>query len=240
MAQNTALMTARTRAGLSQGQLARRIRETGHKLGYANECNRANVSRWETHGTQPQAHYVLILEAVLGQPAEALGFHGIDTGELLASSGLDVQTPVPEPSARYGPLTGIWVSRYEYHSDSRGADLSAAHHVLVLQRGAHLNVRSLPRQHSRLSLDLTVNGQWVKGVWTEVTSVGGYYAGAVYDGTIAMFLDQTGRRMDGKWHGYGRNPGELNEGAWRLTMVDDSVSAESRERWDHEPDSPAS
>jgi hypothetical protein len=230
-------MTARTRAGLSQGALARRIRETGHRLGYPNECSRGNVSRWETHGTQPQAHSVVILEAVLGQPAAALGFHGIDTDELLAGAGLDVTTPVPEPSARsYGPLTGIWVSTYEYHSDSRDMDLSASHHVQVLQRGAHLNVRSLPRQHSRLSLDLTVNGQWVKGTWVEITSPGGYYAGAVYDGTWAGFLDQTGRRIAGRWHGYGRNPGELNDGAWHLTMVEDSVNGEARDRWDRDPE----
>jgi transcriptional regulator with XRE-family HTH domain len=236
MAVNTALMNARKHAGLSQGGLARRIRETGHRLGYANECSRGNVSRWEQHGTQPQPHYVLILENVLGRPAASLGFHDINTDELLAGAGLDVATPVPEPSARgYGPLTGIWVSRYEYHSDSRDADLSSSHHVQLLQRGAHLNIRSLPRQHSRLSLDLTVNGQWVKGVWTEVTSQGGYYAGAVYDGVWAGFLDPTGKRMAGKWSGYGRNPGELNDGLWSFTMVADRVDADARQEWDREP-----
>jgi transcriptional regulator with XRE-family HTH domain len=236
MTANTALMTARTRAGLSQGQLALRIRETGHRLGYPNECNRANVSRWEAHGTQPQAHYIVLLEAVLGQPAEALGFHGIDTGELLAGAGLDVQVPIPEPSARYGPLSGIWLSKYTYPSSSRGGDFSASHHVLVLQRGAHLNVRSLPRQHSKLSLDLTVNGTWIKGVWTEITSPGGYYAGAVYDGVYAGFLDPTGKRISGTWTGYGRDPGELNTGPWSLTMVADSVDAAARQEWDREPE----
>jgi transcriptional regulator with XRE-family HTH domain len=237
MAANTALMTARTRAGLSQGALARRIRETGHRLGYPNECTRGNVSRWETHGTQPQAHYVVILEAVLGAPADALGFHQIDNDVLLARAGLDMAVPVPEPSARgYGPLTGIWVSRYEYHSDSRDADLSAAHHVQLLQRGAHLNIRSLPKQHSRLSLDLTVNGTWVMGTWVEHTDPGGYYAGALYAGTWAGFLDPSGKRIAGRWHGYGRNPGEINDGPWSFTQVDTSTSAEARHQWDRDPD----
>jgi hypothetical protein len=232
-------MTARLHAGLSQNGLARRVRETGHKLGYPNECNRANVSRWE-NGTQPQAHYVLILENVLGAPADALGFHGIDRDRMLMDAGLDLATPIPEVSAKgYGPLTGIWLSKYEYPSSSRGGVFNASHHVLILQRGAHLTVRSLPRQHSRLSLDLTVNGQWIKGTWAEVTSPAGYYAGAAYDGTIGMFLDQTGRRMSGRWLGYGRDPGELNDGNWSFTLVDDKTDRATIESWDSAPEDKA-
>src|SRR5215831_11413592 len=108
MAANHALMTARARAGLSQGALARRIRETGHRLGYPNECTRGNVSRWEAHGTQPQAHYLVILESVLGQPAKALGFHDIDTGELPAGTLLgSVSFPATV-------LTGSWVTSYQF------------------------------------------------------------------------------------------------------------------------------
>jgi hypothetical protein len=179
----------------------------------------------------------MLLEAVLGQPAEALGFHQIDTGELLASAGLDVATPVPDPSARgYGKLTGIWLSTYEYPSSSRGGTYSASHHVQLLQRGAHLNIRSLPRQHSRLSLDLAINGNWVMGTWVEHTDPRGYYQGALYAGTWAGFLDPAGHRMSGRWHGYGRDPGEINDGPWQFTMVADSVDTEARQRWDRDPD----
>jgi hypothetical protein len=109
MAENHALMAARVKAGLSQGALARRIRETGHKLGYPNECTRGNVSRWETHGTQPQAHYVVILEAVLGQPAKALGLHDINTDELLSGGTLLGSVSFPASA-----LSGYWVTAYQF------------------------------------------------------------------------------------------------------------------------------
>ena len=100
-------MTARTRAGLSQGALARRVRETGHQLGLPNECTRSNVSRWEHDGTVPQAHYVVILEKVLGAPASALGFGG-DGGEAAALLG-----PVPHgfPASALG---GDWLTAYTF------------------------------------------------------------------------------------------------------------------------------
>jgi hypothetical protein len=237
MTRNVALMAARRHAGLSQDALARRIQATGQQLGYPNECNRANVARWE-NGTQPQPFYVLLLEATLNQPAATLGLHDMDRDALLAEAGLDVATPIPEPAARYGygPLTGIWLSEYSYPSSSRDAVFTSRHYVQILQRGAHLNIRSLPKQHSRLSLDLTVNGEWIKGTWAEHTAEGGYYKGAVYDGTIGMFLDKTERRMKGKWQGYGRDPGEINDGPWQFTFVADKVDRETRDEWDHNPD----
>ena len=238
MTRNLALIAARRREGLSEEGLARRIQAVGHRLGHPNGCTRGNVHRWE-NGVQPQPHYVMLLEAVLGQPAASLGFayaeYGMDREQMLAEAGLDVAPPVPEKSARYryGPLTGIWLSRYEYPSSSRGGTFSGQHYVMILQRGAHLNVRSLPNQHSRLSLDLTVNGKMVKGTWAEHTSEGGYYKGAVYDGTIQLELNQTNDRMKGRWLGFGRDPGEINDGPWQFTLVDSDVNA--REKWDHDP-----
>lgn len=242
MVVNLALVQARRHAGLSQDALARRLRETGHRLGHPNDCNRANVHRWE-HGGRPQPFYVFLLEATLGQPAESLGFayetYGMDRDQMLEAAGLDTALPVPEPSARYGgygPLTGIWRSEYSYPSSSRGATFASAHYVMLLQRGAHLNVRSLPKQHSRLSLDLAVNGQVAQGTWTEHTSDGGYYRGSVYTGMIQMEVSQTGDRLAGRWLGFGRDPGEINDGPWRFTRVDSSVDAEARQAWDRDPD----
>jgi hypothetical protein len=240
MARNTALITARRREGLSQDALARRIREAGHRLGHPNECNRANVHRWEAGG-HPQPHYVMLLEATLGTPAAELGLayeeYGMDRDEMLAGAGLDAEPSVPEPSARYryGPLTGIWLSRYEYPSSSRGGTFAGQHYVQVLQRGAHLNIRSLPGQHSRLSLDLAVNGQVAQGTWTEHTAEGGYYRGSIYTGTIQLEVNQAGDRLKGRWLGFGRDPGEINDGPWQFTRVDDRADREARERWDHEP-----
>jgi len=238
---NMKLQTARRRAGLSQDALARRIRDTGFKLGHPNDCTRGNVHRWESGG-RPQPHYVLLLEAALETPAADLGFayeqYGMDRDQLLAEAGLDEAPPLAEPSARYGgygPLTGIWLSRYSYPSSSRGGTFTAAHYVQVLQRGAHLNVRSLPGQHSRLSLDLAVNGQVAQGTWTEHTAGGGYYRGSIYTGTIQLELNQAGDRLKGRWLGFGRDPGEINDGEWQFTRVADTVDAAARATWDRDP-----
>ena len=242
MAVNVALVTARRRAGLSQDGLARRLQQVGHKLGWPNECTRGNVHRWE-HGGHPQAHYVVLLEAALGQPAADLGlaYEGLDMDrdQMLASAGLDTAPPVPDPSVPfggYGSLTGIWLSRYEYPSSSRGQVLASSHYVLILQRGAHLNVRSLPGQQSRLSLDLAVNGKIAQGTWTEHTAETGYYSGAIYTGTIQLELNQAGDRLKGRWLGFGRDPGEINDGPWQFTRVDDKIDADTRNRWDRNPD----
>jgi transcriptional regulator with XRE-family HTH domain len=232
MAKNTALMAARRHAGLSQEQLARRIQLAGAKLGQPNECTRGTVHRWE-QGTIPLPFYVTLLEAALNMPAEALG---LDRDTMLAESGLDLMTPVPEPSARYnyGPLSGIWLSEYTYHSTSRDADFTSSHYCQVLQRGAHLDIRSLPGQHSRVSVDLAVNGQVATGKWAEQTSAEGYYGGALYSGAIQMHLDPTGRRLEGQWVGFGKD-GRINNGPWKLSMVADKVSRETVSEWDREP-----
>jgi transcriptional regulator with XRE-family HTH domain len=119
---NHALMTARTRAGLSQGALARRVRETGHQLGMPNECNRSNISRWEHDGTRPQAHYVVLLEKVLSQPASALGFGADEAPPALLG-------PVPG-SFSATALGGDWLTAYTF--DHGGAVLHHADIARVL------------------------------------------------------------------------------------------------------------
>jgi hypothetical protein len=237
MTRNVQLINAMRQAGLSEERLARRVQQAGHRLGYPNGCNRATVHRW-TNGTQPQPHYVIILEDVLGQPAASLGIayaeYGMDADRLLGEARLDISFPEPEPSAHYGSLTGIWLSRYEYPSTSRGGTFSGQHYVQLLQRGAHLNVRSLPKQHSLLSMDFTLDGQIATGTWTERTSKDGYYKGAIYHGGIQVHLDPTGRRLEGQWVGFGRD-GQINNGPWSLTLVEDKVDRATREKWDRAP-----
>lgn len=232
---NAALRNARLRAHLSQDDLARRIRESGFRGGDPNGCTRVMVQRWESGKVRrPQPRYLLALESVLGQPAGNLGFADIDLGvdrmRSLADAGLDAVLPLPDPAESYGPLTGIWLSAYEYESSSRGKTYTSKHHVLVLQRGARLTVRALPASSSQVSLDMSVNGQVVTGTWTEETERGGYYSGAVYYGAIQMLQDPTGRRMAGKWVGFGRDM-TVNTGGWSLTLVDASVGEAAVERW---------
>ena len=242
---NTALREARRRAHLSQSDLARRIREAGYLSGDTNGCTREMVQRWESGKVRrPQARYLLALENMLGQPAENLGFdadlrYGMDRARTLADAGLDATLPLPEPGASYGPLTGIWLSDYQYRSSGRDATFTSRHYVMLLQRGARLMVRSLPASASQLSMDLAVNGRVVTGAWTEQTQGDGYYRGAVYHGALQMLQDEGGRLLAGKWVGFGKD-GEVNDGPWSLTLVDERVDVEAVERWNRVPGSEVS
>jgi transcriptional regulator with XRE-family HTH domain len=239
MAVNLALKQAREKANLSQTGLAVRIQEWGFTTGEPNGCSRNMVPRWESGQTRcPQGRYLLALEAVLGQPAASLGFadqrYGMDRHQALADAGLDQGMPLPVPSGQYGPMTGIWLSAYEYFSSGRGASFTGKHHVLVLQRGARLMTRSLPASRSLLSLDMTANGQVVTGTWTEQTDPAGYYQGAVYHGAIQLLTEPSGRRLAGRWIGFGREL-EINDGPWTLTLVDSQITPDAVERWNREP-----
>lgn len=241
MAPNTALREARVNAHLSQEDLARRIREAGFKTGYPAPCTSRTVQRWESGQVNcPQARYLLALEAVLGQPADSLGFdaserYGMDRDRMLADAGLDASMPLPDPAAHYGRLTGIWLSEYTYPSSGRGRELTSRHYVIILQRGARLMVRSLPASASQLSMDVTANGQVVTGTWAEQTQRDGYYSGAIYSGALQFLVDPTGHRMEGEWVGFGRDM-KVNHGAWSLTLVDGEVGAEAMQRWNRVPD----
>ena len=68
-----------------------------------------------------------------------------------------------DPKAQPGPLTGIWLSSYEYESTGRGATFTSHHYVAVVQHGTRLQVRSTPGSRSRLLMDLTANGQILTG-----------------------------------------------------------------------------
>jgi transcriptional regulator with XRE-family HTH domain len=238
---NAALRSARLRAHMSQAELARRIQEAGFRAGDANGCTPRMVQRWESGEVKrPQGRYLLALESVLGQPAENLGFdadikYGMDRSRTIAEAGLDSMLPLPDPAEYSGPLTGIWLSEYAYPSTGRGARLSSRHYAVLLQRGARLLVRSVPASKSRLSMDLSVNGQVVTGVWTEQTEAGGYYKGAVYHGALQLLGEPTGRRLSGMWVGFGRDR-EVNTGPWTLTMVEEHADRDTLERWNRVPE----
>jgi hypothetical protein len=142
--------------------------------------------------------------------------------------------PLEDPKA-HGPLTGIWLSRYEYESSSRGGTFADEHYVVVIQHGARAQVRSVPASKSKVMMDLTVNGQVVTGTWTEQTSPDGYYQGSVYHGAIQLLLDPTGHRMTGKWVGFGRDF-DLNTGPWTLELVSSDTGKDAMGRYNRRPE----
>jgi len=229
MAPNTALRQARRALRLSQDEMAVAIRDAGQRLGTPNGCSKRLVQRWEAGQVLlPRAVYVRALEYVTGKSVASLGFdtaaerYGLDPDEVLAT-GSGPWMPVADPKAQPGPLTGIWLSSYEYESTGRGSTFTSQHYVAIVQHGTRLQVRSTPGSRSRLMMDLTANGQVLTGTWTEETNPAGYYQGAVYHGAIQLLLQPTGRKMTGKWVGFGRDF-DLNTGPWSLELITSDVT----------------
>jgi hypothetical protein len=164
--------------------------------------------------------------------------YGMDRALTLEETGLDAAFPLPSRTAeRYGVLSGIYLSIYEYPSSGRGGTFTNKHYVMVVQRGAKLAVRSVPASASQLAMDLSVNGRVLTGTWAERTQAGGWYRGAVYTGAIQLIEDENpdSRHFAGKWVGYGKD-GETNTGPWSLTLVEEHVSEQAVERWNREPE----
>ncbi len=170
---------ARLALRLSQDEMAVAIRDAGQRLGTPNGCSKRLVQRWEAgEVTLPRAVYIRALEYVTGKPVASPGFdtaaerYGLDPDEALAT-GCGPWIPVADPKTQPGPLTGIWLSSYDYESTGRGATFTSHHYVAVVQHGTRLQVRSTPGSRSRLLMDLTANGQVLTGTWTEETSPAG-------------------------------------------------------------------
>lgn len=134
--------------------------------------------------------------------------------------------------------SGVWLSTYEYHSSGREGSFSNAHHVVLVQHDDRLTARSLNGpEKSLLTMDLSVEGNVITGTWAEETEKDGYYRGARYFGAIQMLAEPTGRRMTGKWVGFGKEM-DLNTGPWTLTFLDDSTSKETLDQY-REPPAPS-
>lgn len=235
---------------MSQDDFARAIRDAGSRAGHPNDANKRLVQRWES-GTiaTPRPVYARALESVTGLPIEALGFtfpvpqarvsgdnhggHDVDnwpTGIAAAS-----RTGQPRPAQR-GNHSGVWLSRYEYFSSGRDGTFVGLHYVTVIQHGDRLTVRSLPgSSDSPLTMDLTVDGNVVTGTWVEQTSPESYYRGARYHGAIQMLAEPTGRRMVGKWVGFGKEM-DVNTGPWELIFQEGSTDRATLERYNRRPE----
>ncbi len=139
----------------------------------------------------------------------------------------------PRPAGNHA---GIWLSRYEYFSSGRDAHFTGKHYVIILQHRNRLTVRSLPGSaDSSLAMDLEVDGNVVTGTWNEQTAQESYYNGARYHGAIQMLIEPTGRRMAGKWAGFGSNF-DVNTGPWELIFVDPDTSKAAMDKWNHPPE----
>jgi DNA-binding transcriptional regulator YiaG len=247
---NSALRAIRMGMLMSQDDFARALREAGHRAGHPNDANKRLVQRWESgETTAPRPVYARALEVVTGLPIESLGFASVPVlrvtddghgGHDVDNAPGGIQPPAPgatgQPAAGRGNLSGVWLSRYEYYSSGREAMFTNQHHVVVLQHGDRLTVRSLPgTSTSQLTLDLTVDGNVITGTWVEQTGKQSYYRGARYHGAIQLLAEPTGRRLSGKWVGFGRDM-DVNTGPWEFVFLDASTSKAALDRYNRPPE----
>jgi len=228
---------------MSQDELAAAMQAAARRAGDSLAVSKRTIQRWEADGSKmPRAVYARALEAVTGLPIESLGFPAgavamvVDDGR--GGHDLEVRTPALGPGeARkaQGNFGGIWLSRYEYFSSGRSGMFASQHYVVLLQHGDRLTVRSLPGSaDSSVGMDLTADGNIVTGTWVEETAANGYYRGARYHGAIQMLAEPTGRRVSGKWVGFGKDF-EVNTGPWSLIFMDASTSKATLAAYDRRP-----
>jgi hypothetical protein len=107
--------------------------------------------------------------------------------------------------------------------------------VVVLQHGNRLTVRSLPGSaDSTVTMDLTLAGNVLTGTWVEQTEAEGYYLGARYHGAIQLLAEPTGRRLAGKWVGFGKDM-DVNTGPWELVFRDASTNKATLDQYNVRP-----
>lgn len=236
---NSMLRATRESLRMSQEELARAVRSAGDQIGEPNACDKRTVQRWEAGAvTTPRGNYARALEYVTGMPVENLGFGGgegapgMSRRQVIGAVSVAAVIPVAEGKAR-GPLSGIWLSRYEYPSSSRSGTFTGAHYVLLIHRGNKVQARSIGSP-SRLVMDFTMDGNVLTGTWREDTDPAGYYRGATYHGAIQLIAGPSGHRLKGRWTGFGKE-GEVNSGPWTLDLVSADTSHETIRQYGQPP-----
>jgi hypothetical protein len=172
---------------------------------------------------------------------------GIGRGDLLLklSAGLSLAAADPALKTMMGTspaasssrtafdMSGIWNSRYLYYSNGRDEQLEGQHYLVLRQDGHRIRGQSLPHSmDSLLRLNLSLEGSVATGTWTERTSPAGYYQGATYHGTLQLLLDPVGRRMTGKWIGFGKDF-RVNSGEWELTWAEAATTKTAQRGYHH-------
>lgn len=247
------LQAVRTSMAMTQEELAAAIKAAGEAAGEPNDANKRLVQRWESGAiATPRPLYIRALQTVTGMNIADLGFtilfpqarvnedgkggHDVEQSE----EGIAPIAPGPAPSAdpRVN-YSGIWLSRYEYFSSGRDAKLLGLHYVVIVQHGSRLNVRSLPggslNANSPLAMELTVDGSVITGTWVEQTDPEGYYRGARYHGAVQMLVEPTGRRISGKWVGFGKDY-DVNTGPWELVFQNASTGQAAMKEYSVPPE----
>ncbi|MFD7922133.1 XRE family transcriptional regulator [Streptomyces sp. NPDC059740] len=236
---NATLQAIRKGMLMSQDDFARALRAAGARAGEPNDATKRLVQRWESGSIGvPRPAYARALESVTGLPIDALGFRDLVPMARVSGDGVGGHDVAPslsgvppvqaaaraDASTARSAYSGVWLSRYEYFSSGRDSAYTGRHYVVVLQHGNRLAVRSLPGSSaSPLTMDLELDGAVVTGTWTEQTAADGYYAGARYHGAVQMLVEPTGRRIAGKWVGFGKDF-DVNTGPWELVFQDASTS----------------
>lgn len=242
---NLALKAVRESMRMSLDDFARAVQLAGIRAGEPNQVSKRTVARWEAGGiAMPRPVLARALEMATGRPLDQLGFPAgsdafvVDDGR--GGHDLEVRHPAHQaftgtPRPVHGNYSGIWLSRYSYWSSSRQAMFDSLHHVLILQHSDQLTVTSLAGSaDSMLSMGLSVEGNVITGTWSENTAPEGFYRGARYFGALQMQADATGRRITGKWVGFGKD-GETNTGPWSLQWLDGSTTKAAVDRYDRPP-----
>src|SRR5687768_13628384 len=125
-------------------------------------------------------------------------------------------------------FSGVWLSKYRYHSDSRHKDFDDAHYVRIYQHRNRLVIESLPDvNESYIIINLTLHEDLATGTWQETTAPMGYYEGTTYYGATQLVIAPDGKSMQGKWMGAGRNK-EINVGPFSLTYIGEELPANAK------------
>ncbi|MGE7432522.1 MULTISPECIES: helix-turn-helix domain-containing protein [Kitasatospora] len=246
---NETLRAVRIGLRLSQDEFAKRLRAAGTEQGEPNDASKRLVQRWESGEVGfPRPVYVRALEAVTKLSVDRLGFTSPQLPRRVsmdATGGHDMTSDEPGVPVEVAPaptgedFSGVWLSRYEFYSSSRENTYTGLHHVVLSHRGNRITGQSLTGASSNpdspLSFDLTVDRNIVTGSWVEQTAQDGYYQGARYHGAIQLLVDPTGRRMAGKWVGFGKEF-DVNTGPWELRLLDKSTADDVLSRYSVPPE----
>lgn len=250
---NATLRAVRISMMLSQDDFARALREAGARAGDPIEPSKRLVQRWEAGSIAvPSPRYARALEIVTGMPIDSLGFTNLAMTRVtddgagghdvhLSPDGIAAPAPGPKPTASpRDNYSGVWLSQYEYVSSGRDNQVfTGKHYVVLLQHGNRLTVRSLPgaslNPDSPLTMDLTIDASVVTGTWVEQTATDGYYRGARYYGAIQLLIEPTGRRMAGKWVGFGKEF-DVNTGPWELRLQESATDQKTIAKYSRVPE----
>lgn len=125
-------------------------------------------------------------------------------------------------------FSGIWQSKYKYHSHSRDGEFEDKHLMRIYQRRNKLVIESLPDlNESYVIMNVTVNNDLATGVWQETTNPQGYYKGATYHGALQLVINKDGKSMKGKWLGAGKDKA-INEGPLEIKYIGKKVPSAAR------------